>query len=389
MFKLIATLFLIESTGIGQTALTTAQIARKVSPTVVVIQGKTDSGEVLGSGFILSTDGKLVTNFHVIRDMNSASVQLANGKLLGSVAVLATDEAHDLAILQLPASDLPALELGNSDTLSVGEPLVIVGSPNGLEGTVTAGILSSVRDLGDGFKLLQTDAAVNPGNSGGPVLNSKGQAIGVVSFQLRSTQGLNFAIPINYVRELLNNLHKPISFTQVRKSLIPKGPSGGKVGSSDSVSIAGVELRLGMGKDTALAKFVGAPDLKLFEVQTDFYTVMKRKDQWQIEGSLIFHSGKLTRIEVDAYSSNDEHASTLARALYAAVASAGPEGPIDVWATTKATGSSKRSSPIYEVHLLFKDREVVIGTGSFSDGSTTVEVPSVQTYFPRVLRSDR
>jgi hypothetical protein len=96
--------------------------------------------------------------------------------------------------------------------------LVIVGSPRGLEGTVTAGILSSLRDNGEGFKVLQTDAAVNPGNSGGPLVNKNAQAIGVVSFKLRSSEGLNFAVPINYVRGLINNLHEPMSLDQMRRS---------------------------------------------------------------------------------------------------------------------------------------------------------------------------
>ena len=97
--------------------------------------------------------------------------------------------------------------------------MVIVGSSRGLEGTVTAGILSSIRDGGDGYKVLQTDAAVNPGNSGGPLVNNKGQAIGVVSFILRSSQGLNFAIPISYVRGLLNNLHASSTLDQVRSTI--------------------------------------------------------------------------------------------------------------------------------------------------------------------------
>jgi S1-C subfamily serine protease len=206
-------------TMLGQTVLTTAQIAQKVSPSVVVIQGKSDSGDVLGSGFIVSKEGKIVTNLHVIRDMKTASVQLASGQIFDSVSVLATDPRRDLAILQIPGFDLPVLDLGNSDALNIGEPLVIVGSPRGLDGTVTAGILSSVRDGGDGYTVLQTDAAVNPGNSGGPLLNSKGQAIGVVSFQLRSAQGLNFAVPINYVRGLLTSLHQPMSLEQMQISL--------------------------------------------------------------------------------------------------------------------------------------------------------------------------
>ena len=219
MLKLIIASLLILPIAFGQTALTTAQIAKTVSPSVVVIQGNTDSGEVLGSGFIVSKDGKIVTNLHVIRDMKTASVQLATGEVFDSVSVLATDERRDLAVVQIAGFNLPVLELGNSDALTVGEPLVIVGSPRGLEGTVTAGILSSVRDTGEGFKVLQTDAAVNPGNSGGPVVNTSGQAIGVVSFKLRSAEGLNFAVPINYVRGLLNNLDDPMTLEQIRRSL--------------------------------------------------------------------------------------------------------------------------------------------------------------------------
>jgi len=203
----------------AQAPLTTAQIARRVSPSVVVIEGKTDSGDAFGSGFIISKDGKIATSFHVIRDMKTASVQTATGEVFDSLSVLATDERHDLAIVQVAGFNLPDLPLGNSDLLAVGDPVVVVGSPRGLEGTVTAGIVSSVRDSGGGFKVLQTDAAVNPGNSGGPLLNNKGQAIGVVSFKLPSAEALNFAIPINYVRGLLNALHDPISLERMRRGL--------------------------------------------------------------------------------------------------------------------------------------------------------------------------
>jgi S1-C subfamily serine protease len=167
-------------------ALTTAQIAKRVSPSVVVIQGKTDSGEVQGSGFIISKDGKLATNLHVIKELNTAKVQLADGQVFDSLAVLATDERRDLAIIKIAGFNLTALPLGNSDALTVGEPVVVVGSPLGLEATVTAGILSAVRDSGEGFKLLQTDAAINHGNSGGPLVAANGLAVGVVSSILRS-----------------------------------------------------------------------------------------------------------------------------------------------------------------------------------------------------------
>jgi len=233
MKNLILTFLVVLPTiAFGQIALTTAQIAKRVSPSIVVIQGRTASGDLLGSGFIVSKDGKIVTNLHVIRDMKSVSVQTASGEIFDSISVLATDERRDLAVLKIAGFDLPTLDLGNSDAVAVGEPLVIVGSPRGFEGTVTAGILSSVRNTGDGYKVLQTDAAVNPGNSGGPLVNNKAQVIGVVSFTLRSAEALNFAVPINYLRGLLDNLHEPITLDQMRAALSPATRSQDDTGPS-------------------------------------------------------------------------------------------------------------------------------------------------------------
>jgi serine protease Do len=127
MCKFVFASTLIVSIVFGQIVLTTSQIAKKVSPSVVVIHGKTDSGDVLGSGFIVSKDGKTVTNLHVVKDMKTASVQLANGEVFDSLSVLATDERRDLAIVKVAGFDLPILESGNSDGLTVGEPMVIVG----------------------------------------------------------------------------------------------------------------------------------------------------------------------------------------------------------------------------------------------------------------------
>jgi TonB family protein len=234
----VGVLSTIAPIAIGQ-PLNTAQIARRVAPTVVVIEGKTASGGTLvGSGFIATKDGKIVTSLHVIKDLQTATVQLANGRTVDSLLVLAADEKTDLAIIQISGftspkpngdaldsllADLPrlsqVLDLGNSDNVAVGEPVVVVGSPSGLGGTVTAGILSSVRDSNEGFKLLQTDAAVNPGNSGGPLVNGRAQAIGVIWAKLPSAEGLNFAVPINCVRSLLGNLHEPMTLDQMRASL--------------------------------------------------------------------------------------------------------------------------------------------------------------------------
>lgn len=219
VYRLITVALFLLLAASGQVALTTTQIAKRASPSVVSIEGPTPSGGLQGSGFIISKDGKIVTNLHVIRELKSAKVRLASGEIFDSISVLATDERRDLCVIQIAGFDLPVLDLGNSNSVAVGEPVVIVGSPLGLEGTVTAGVLSSIRDSGDGFKVLQTDAAINPGNSGGPLLNSKGQVIGVVSFKVRSSEGLNFALPVNYVKGLLNQLHEPVSLEQMRSAL--------------------------------------------------------------------------------------------------------------------------------------------------------------------------
>jgi len=153
--------------------------------------------------------------------LKTAGVQLASGEIFDAVSVLAFDERKDLAIIKVAGFDLPTIELGNSNEVRSGEPVVVMGSPRGLQGTVTTGVISAIRDepSGAGFKLLQTDAAVNPGNSGGPLLNARGQAIGIVTAKLRGAEGLNFAVPINYVRGLLDNLEKPMSLSELRTRL--------------------------------------------------------------------------------------------------------------------------------------------------------------------------
>lgn len=153
-----------------QTSPVTPETVEKVSKSVVLLKGTNDSGTVLGSGFLLSPDGKIATNLHVIREMKTGGVQLQSGEIYDTFSVFAFDERKDLAIVQIAGFDLPAIELGNSNEVKPGESVIAIGSPRGLQGTVTAGIVSSVRDDPAGFKLIQTDAAANPGNSGGPLV---------------------------------------------------------------------------------------------------------------------------------------------------------------------------------------------------------------------------
>jgi S1-C subfamily serine protease len=205
----------------GQTATVTPDVIERVSKAVVLLKGATDGGTVVGSGFVLSSDGKIVTNLHVIRSLKAGGVQLSSGETYDSFNVLAYDERKDIAIIQIAGFDLATLELGNSNEVRIGEPVVAIGSPRGLQGTVTAGVVSSVRDdpASSGFKVIQTDAAANPGNSGGPLVNSKGQVIGIVTSKLRASEGLNFAIPINYVRGLMGTLGKPLTLDGLRGAL--------------------------------------------------------------------------------------------------------------------------------------------------------------------------
>jgi S1-C subfamily serine protease len=214
-------LVVLPATVIAQNSLVTPEIVEKVSKSVVLIKGTNDKGSQLGSGFLLSSDGKVATNLHVIREMKTGGVQLQSGEIFDAFSILAFDERKDLAILQIAGFDLPAIELGNSNEVKAGESVIAVGSPRGLQGTVTAGVVSAIRDdpASAGYKVIQTDAAANPGNSGGPLLNGRGQVIGVVTTKLRDSEGLNFAVPINYVRGLMASTGKPVNLDGLRAAL--------------------------------------------------------------------------------------------------------------------------------------------------------------------------
>jgi hypothetical protein len=207
--------------ALGQSNSVSADIVAKASRSVVLLKGVTDAGTVSGSGFLISADGKIATNLHVIRDMKSGAVQLASGELYDEFTVLAFDDRKDLAIVKIAGFDLPPIELGNSNDVRPGEPVMAIGNPDGLQGTVTGGMVSAIRDdpFSGGYKVIQTDAASNPGNSGGPLINSQGQVIGVITSKLRSSEGLNFAVPVNYLRGLMASTDKPITLAELRTSL--------------------------------------------------------------------------------------------------------------------------------------------------------------------------
>jgi len=164
----------------------------------------------VGSGFIMSRDGYILTNNHVVEDADQIKVKLATGKEYDG-KVVGRDPKTDLALVKIDASDLHALPLGNSDELKVGSWVVAVGSPFGLEQTVTAGIVSAKgRVIGSGpyDNFIQTDASINPGNSGGPLINTKGEVVGINTAILAQGKGIGFAIPINMAKDIAPQLQE-------------------------------------------------------------------------------------------------------------------------------------------------------------------------------------
>ncbi len=166
-----------------------------------------------GSGFIIDKDGHILTNYHVIADARQVEVTLHNRKKYRAT-IVGTDRSHDLAVVQIKATDLQPMTLGDSTNLQVGQKVYAIGNPFGLSGTLTRGIVSSIRSVQepDGMRIdeaIQTDAAINPGNSGGPLLNWHGEVIGIntmIASSVGQSAGIGFAIPINTAKAVLNDL---------------------------------------------------------------------------------------------------------------------------------------------------------------------------------------
>lgn len=206
-----------------------AALAQRVLPSVVSISTQTETGSDTGSGFVIESAGYILTNNHVVEGAGSGKkaivVKLNDGRSL-KATVVGTDSNYDLAVLKIDAKNLPALQFGDSDKIAVGDPVIAVGSPLGLSGTVTSGIISAKdRAVSAGgtsgensfINAIQTDAAINPGNSGGPLVDSTGAVIGINSAiatlgsslgSQSGSIGLGFAIPINQARKTADQLIK-------------------------------------------------------------------------------------------------------------------------------------------------------------------------------------
>ncbi|GIF73499.1 S1C family serine protease [Asanoa siamensis] len=200
-----------DATNVSARSATMASVAARTSPSVVTVTVQVAQGTVEGSGVIVDDQGRILTNNHVVdQARGDATVQLSDGRAVPA-QILRTDPGHDLALLQVDASGLTAAPLGDSSDIQVGDTVLAFGSPLGLSGTVTSGIVSALdRDAQDLnlSGLIQTDAPINSGNSGGPLVNAAGQVIAINVANASTNQGggsigIGFAIPIDEAQSLL------------------------------------------------------------------------------------------------------------------------------------------------------------------------------------------
>jgi S1-C subfamily serine protease len=203
-----------------QDEATIIRVARAATPSVVSV---TTPGVGSGSGIIIRADGVVITNAHVVASASQVEIGLADGRrAIGQV--LGRDPRVDIAVVRVALNNLPAATLGNSDQLEVGQTAIAIGNPEGLERTVTTGIISAINRSPMGFEvggLIQTDAAINPGNSGGPLLDSQGRVIGINSAILRGTTGLGFAVPINVAQDIATQLLSTGRITRAYLGIVP------------------------------------------------------------------------------------------------------------------------------------------------------------------------
>jgi S1-C subfamily serine protease len=201
-----------QNITIYQNSTALAEMYERVRDSVVLIIGKTSTGGVQGSGFVYDYNGTMVviTNYHVVHDTTSVSVTFSNGNGYAA-AVVGTDPYADLAVLSVdaPEDEFEPLEVVSSSTLRVGDPVIAIGNPYGLVGSMTTGVISALgrtiaeEEYTGGFaiaNIIQTSAPINPGNSGGPLLNYCGKVVGITTAIIADSQGLGFAIPSNTLR---------------------------------------------------------------------------------------------------------------------------------------------------------------------------------------------
>jgi serine protease Do len=193
----------------AQASLTPAEIAARALPAVVTMRTE----QSLGTGFVVRPDGWIATNLHVVVGGPRVKVTLRDGRDLDVVEVLNASTNYDLALVRVEAKGLPALKLGDSDAMRPGDSVVAIGNPMGLEDTVSNGLVSGRRKDDSGVEFLQVSAPISPGSSGGPIINDRGEVIGIAEQVLVQGQNLNFAVPIRYLLPMIQK-PDPVPFSE-------------------------------------------------------------------------------------------------------------------------------------------------------------------------------
>lgn len=206
--------------------LSPREIAARARPAVVVITALDGAVEVgQGSGFLVSEDGRIVSNRHVLEGATRLRVQLSTGEIYDRVFFIGADDRRDLVVLRIPATGMRPLPFGDDRAIEVGDPVYVMGNPLGLEGTFSDGLVSGKRTV-DGVALIQISAPISPGSSGGPVLNDRGEVIGVATSTVHGAQNLNIAVPARYVAGMLAIDQEPRPFREVATRFSPAASSG-------------------------------------------------------------------------------------------------------------------------------------------------------------------
>lgn len=204
LIVLVAGVVAVQSAPLRKDIPTIARSARGAIVSIVM-SDKDGHPIAQGSGFLISKDGRVVTNYHVVKQGSSAVVKFPDGAFFVVDGVVAFDKSRDVAVIKAHGENFRTLTLGDSDKIQVGEEVVAIGNPLSLESTVSNGIVSGIRTIGDdGGKFLQITAPISHGSSGGPLFNMAGEVIGITSSGLPGGENLNFAIPINDAKPLLS-----------------------------------------------------------------------------------------------------------------------------------------------------------------------------------------
>ncbi|MEP7121707.1 MAG: trypsin-like peptidase domain-containing protein [Byssovorax sp.] len=211
-------LLLAASISVGASASELSDLAAKTTPSVVLLTVEDSAGRKLGTGtgFFASTDGRIITNHHVIEGGAKITATLSDGSRRAILGVLASDERRDIAILAADGGASPALALGSSTGVRPGDEVVVIGSPRGLSGTLSVGIVSAIRAHGLGDEPdeqikteswgIQITAAISPGSSGSPIMTKSGEVVAVAVGTLNGAQALNFGVPIEVARGMLGEI---------------------------------------------------------------------------------------------------------------------------------------------------------------------------------------